>query len=219
MAATTMPRKRRPRPRGSQQAQRTCAHCTAPMIPGENWWPRGRVGRNPGPYVCRPCERRSAAQYATKLERRYSTAQYQARKRGVPWCISYATYKDLLKPNVCSCCSEPLSPTGGGLDRIDGTKPYTRANVVAICGSCRCGASRSASRKRCSSWSDAGRSSWRRCRLLAGLCGPLVARATTTLMPSARSGAAATARTFGAAAKNAGPVVGGRGPVAGWWNA
>jgi RNase P subunit RPR2 len=134
---TTVPARRPPRPRGSQQAQRTCADCSVLMVPGQNWWPRARVGRSPTPYVCRPCERRNAAQYATTIERRYSTAQYQARKRGVPWCLSFATYKDLLTPNVCSCCAGPLSPTGSGLDRIDTTKPYETANVVPICGSCR----------------------------------------------------------------------------------
>jgi RNase P subunit RPR2 len=133
----TVPSRRRPRPRGSQRAQRTCAHCSAPMVPGENWWPRSRVGRSPVPYVCRPCERRRAAEHATKIERRYSTAQYQARKRGVAWCLSFATYKDLIAANVCSCCAGPLSPTGSGLDRIDATKPYSEANVVPICGSCR----------------------------------------------------------------------------------
>jgi hypothetical protein len=107
------------------------------MIPGENWWPRSRAGRTPTPYVCRPCERRRAAQYATKIERRYSTARYQARKRGVTWRLSFATYKDLLKPGVCSCCAGPLSPTGSGLDRIDATKPYETANVVPLCGACR----------------------------------------------------------------------------------
>jgi hypothetical protein len=72
-----------------------------------------------------------------KLERRYSTAQYQARQRGVAWHLSFATYKDLIKPNVCSCCAGPLSPTGSGLDRIDAAKPFSEANVVPICGSCR----------------------------------------------------------------------------------
>src|SRR5262249_3488396 len=92
------------------------------------------------PYVCRPCERRRATPYATTIERRYSTARYQARKRGVAWCLSVATYKDLLTPNACWCCAGPLSPTGSGLDRIDDTKPYEKANVVPICGSCRDGA-------------------------------------------------------------------------------
>jgi RNase P subunit RPR2 len=127
----------RRRPRGSQRTHRTCAHCSAPMIHGENWWPRSRPGRTPGPYICRPCERRRAAQYATTIERRYSTAQYQARKRGVAWRLSFATYKDLITPNACWCCAGPLSPTGSGLDRIDAAKSFSEANVVPICGACR----------------------------------------------------------------------------------
>jgi hypothetical protein len=124
-------------PRGSQQTYRMCAHCSAPMIPGDNWWPRSRPGRTPVPYICRPCERRRATQYATTIERRYSSAQYQARKRGVTWHLSFAAYKDLLTPNACWCCAGPLSPTGSGIDRIDATKPYETANVVPLCGACR----------------------------------------------------------------------------------
>jgi RNase P subunit RPR2 len=130
-------KRRRHRPRGSQHAQRSCAHCSAPLMPGENWWPRWRPGRTPVPYVCRPCERRRAAESATKIERRYSTAQYQARKRGVAWRLGFATYRGLIEAGVCWCCSGPLSPTGSGIDRIVHTKPFQKANVVPLCGSCR----------------------------------------------------------------------------------
>jgi hypothetical protein len=55
----------------------------------------------------------------------------------VTWCLNFATYKDLIEPNVCSCCAGPLSPTGSELDRIDAAEPFSETNVVPICGSCR----------------------------------------------------------------------------------
>jgi hypothetical protein len=55
----------------------------------------------------------------------------------VGWRLAFATYRGLIEGGACWCCSGPLSPTGSGIDRIDDTKPFQKANVVALCGSCR----------------------------------------------------------------------------------
>jgi hypothetical protein len=69
---------------------------------------------------------------------------YQAKKRGLSWCLSEADFYSLLDEN-CFYCDHPprqiIKEAGGslvynGIDRIDNEKGYTSDNTVACCKQC-----------------------------------------------------------------------------------
>lgn len=74
--------------------------------------------------------------YNRTLKGRYRTARYTAHKRGISFQIFFDDYCDLVEPNVCEYCEGPLPPSGGALDRVDTSLPYTLENVVPCCHSC-----------------------------------------------------------------------------------
>lgn len=66
---------------------------------------------------------------------RFWKAKADAETRGLVFSLSKEEFLALRK-EVCYYCSEPLSPAGSGLDRIDNSKGYFLDNVVPACGRC-----------------------------------------------------------------------------------
>jgi hypothetical protein len=88
-------------------------------------------------------EKQYAARYANKYPNRrlVQVAKHRARKRGIPFDLSY---EDVVVPVRCPILGIPLVPGTGksgrqggnknspSLDRIDGAKGYVRNNVQVI---------------------------------------------------------------------------------------
>ena len=45
-------------------------------------------------------------------------------------------YEEIVSLNECEYCGGGLDPAGTGLDRLDSSLGYERANVVPCCGRC-----------------------------------------------------------------------------------
>jgi hypothetical protein len=69
------------------------------------------------------------------LSKRFSVVKFAAKARGLPVLISKGEYAKLIV-GACHWCGGTLSPTGGGLDRLDNTLGYTVANCVPCCPQC-----------------------------------------------------------------------------------
>ncbi len=67
---------------------------------------------------------------------RYSILKYSAKSRGKEVLISLEEYAAIVAEAVCHFCKGGLPRAGGGLDRLDHTKPYQIGNVVPCCKAC-----------------------------------------------------------------------------------
>jgi len=117
---------------------RSCRVCREPLHEGLNWRPRRIAGRAwciANGTICSPCERAAALRRSAKVERRFTHAQYYARRRGRPWGLSFKTFARLLA-QPCAYCHGPLSPYGTGLDRLRNELGYRAGNVVPACAAC-----------------------------------------------------------------------------------
>ena len=117
---------------------RSCRVCREPLHEGLNWRPRRIAGRAwciANGTICSPCERAAALRRSAKVARRFTHAQYQARRRGRPWGLSFKTFARLLA-QPCAYCHGPLSPYGTGLDRLRNELGYRAGNVVPACAAC-----------------------------------------------------------------------------------
>jgi hypothetical protein len=66
---------------------------------------------------------------------RFSRAVAKAKKRKLPWTVSYERWCALILA-PCHWCAGPLDATGSGLDRLDDHLGYAPDNVVPACGAC-----------------------------------------------------------------------------------
>lgn len=87
------------------------------------------------------CKATTSSGYCTKHReqkpvRRFNHIKRYSKIRNIPFKLSYKHFLSLIKPNVCYYCKGKLRGTGGGLDRLDSSKGYTRSNVVACCLEC-----------------------------------------------------------------------------------
>jgi len=123
---------RRARKRGSVAERPTCVACRAALVLGHNW--KLYPNRKPH-YRCTSCFRAWTAERASRPQRRYSTLLYQAKRRGIRVHLAFTTYKKLLA-SPCGYCGGALARFGGGLDRINNAKGYTKANVIPACADC-----------------------------------------------------------------------------------
>jgi hypothetical protein len=68
--------------------------------------------------------------------RRYQHIKRTASTRGMSCNLSFKHFSELISDNTCYYCSGPMTGTGGGLDRLDSSKGYTKGNVVPCCLQC-----------------------------------------------------------------------------------
>lgn len=73
-------------------------------------------------------------QWQQSIEGIFSTYKRNAKKRNIPWELSYAEFKELVE---CSChyCGIIATPYNG-IDRLDSTKGYSYDNCVPCCIIC-----------------------------------------------------------------------------------
>lgn len=71
-----------------------------------------------------------------KLESRYGKLKSSARCKKREINITFEEYKELVENKYCSYCEGNLPQCGGGLDRIDNSKGYTKDNVTPCCTAC-----------------------------------------------------------------------------------
>jgi hypothetical protein len=67
---------------------------------------------------------------------RFRSGKSRAKKRKIPWEITYEQYLTLIEQDTCHYCTNPLSDTGSGLDRKNSDLGYCISNVVPCCGDC-----------------------------------------------------------------------------------
>jgi hypothetical protein len=62
----------------------------------------------------------------------YTNSKYGASKRGYIFTITYEEFRSLILGRQCHYCTNPAT----GLDRIDNSKGYEMANIIACCKVC-----------------------------------------------------------------------------------
>lgn len=72
------------------------------------------------------------------LRSRFASLKDSAKRGSRNLCveISFEEYTSIVRNSKCFYCSGDLPETGGGLDRKDNRKGYTKENVVPCCHSC-----------------------------------------------------------------------------------
>lgn len=73
--------------------------------------------------------------WARTLRGQFTTSKNKAEYNDQDWTLTFEEYSSLRSKN-CYYCNGSLPETGRGLDRVDNSKGYTVANVVACCGGC-----------------------------------------------------------------------------------
>lgn len=68
--------------------------------------------------------------------RRFHHIKQTAIRRRMPFNLSFKYFSELISDNTCYYCEGPMTGTGGGLDRLDSSKGYTKGNVVPCCLEC-----------------------------------------------------------------------------------
>lgn len=82
-----------------------------------------------------PRNRERIAGYNQLLRSRYSLMKYYAKRRKIPFSLSFEEFAE-LRTGPCAYCGSPLDAFGHGIDRMDSAKGYESGNVVACCGVC-----------------------------------------------------------------------------------
>lgn len=73
--------------------------------------------------------------HVSKPEIRLYRAKHKAKSRNLEFLLTLDQYSFLVK-QPCYYCQKPISPYGGGLDRVDNNAGYTLINSVACCKLC-----------------------------------------------------------------------------------
>lgn len=68
--------------------------------------------------------------------RRYKQVKATAKRRGMPFNLTFKHFYSLILPNMCYYCKGKIEGMGGGLDRLDSYRGYIKNNVVACCLEC-----------------------------------------------------------------------------------
>lgn len=73
----------------------------------------------------------------------YAQLKYKARKRGIPFTLTYESYLALRAEPSCVCCGNPVAWTCHGpphtrasVDRFQPNRGYVPGNVNVLCGRC-----------------------------------------------------------------------------------
>lgn len=74
--------------------------------------------------------------YRRTLKGRFTKARNVAKRRQIPWELSFDEFCHLVAPAVCYYCGGRLPEFGCGLDRQDHHLPYAYANCVPCCTEC-----------------------------------------------------------------------------------
>lgn len=109
---------------------RRCIHCGVLRDPTEF---NKLVGRNRS--WCKVCEREGAIASMRRPRPRFNKAKDSAKRRGIPWGLSFETWLSMLE-YACTYCKEHLNETGAGLDRLNHDGGYIPINVVPCCKTC-----------------------------------------------------------------------------------
>lgn len=80
-------------------------------------------------------DRESQRRSDTSLRGRYKVVRTSAKQRGHEFRLPFEEYCAIVA-NPCYYCNGMLPPKGGGLDRMDNSKGYTKDNVVPACKAC-----------------------------------------------------------------------------------
>jgi hypothetical protein len=83
---------------------------------------------------CRECLDREKQRSFTP-RKRWTSARFNASKKGIIWQIKFDDYCKLISEN-CRYCELPINTTGIGLDRKDSSLGYLLENVVPCCFIC-----------------------------------------------------------------------------------
>jgi hypothetical protein len=84
---------------------------------------------------CKKCINEKTKEYFRTLKGQFSAAKSIAKFRKLSFDLEFDQYVE-LRSKRCFYCADELSPTGGGLDRLDNLKGYTLSNVVPCCTVC-----------------------------------------------------------------------------------
>ncbi len=70
------------------------------------------------------------------LHSRYLCGIWSAKKRNLPFTLTYKQYTELVRTAKCHYCYNSLPTYGVGLDRINGSRGYSINNIIPCCTSC-----------------------------------------------------------------------------------
>lgn len=89
-----------------------------------------RVGTQCAACCAKRINRSNTSQY------RFNVAKNNATKRGIEFNVSYDEYCKVIINDCHYCKLSNAASKGGGLDRVDTTRPYDKDNIVSCCKEC-----------------------------------------------------------------------------------
>lgn len=73
--------------------------------------------------------------YQRTAQGKYTKLKFRAKEFNRELCLTLRQYINLTK-KPCRYCGRALPEVGYGIDRLDNSKGYTKANSVPCCGKC-----------------------------------------------------------------------------------